>query len=400
MDGFEGTRIYISPCGIGLGHVSRSVPIAQEVVKRGGSVLFSTYLEAVGYVRRYGLPVVEAPPIQMENDPTGSIDIKGTTIEAGITAIPTILAQIQFELQHMKAFKPDVVFSDSRLSSIYAAKLLGLPIVLLLNQFLPRVPRAEDNNLFKIIDGTILTLLGRSWTLSDILVIPDFPEPYTISLDSLRIPRRYGARVNLVGSILPHKPKQNHRVHEIRESLNVGDGQSLIYAGISGPRPEREPLIRMLVPIFKRFPDRYKVVMSMGVPDGGSRAVNHSSLTVIPWMENRFEYLDACDAVISRAGHETIMQSICYGKPSVIIPVPRHPEQYGNARRAMELGVARAIHQCDVSLECLVKAVDSVADGGSCRRVLREINSKERLDMGLEKTLEAIRCAMSGDRMC
>jgi uncharacterized protein (TIGR00661 family) len=144
------------------------------------------------------------------------------------------------------------------------------------------------------------------------------------------------------------------------------------------------------VPIFRRFPDRYKVVMSMGVPDGGSKVVNHSALTLIPWMKNRFEYLNACDAVISRGGHETIMQSICYGKPSIIIPVPRHPEQYGNARRAMELGAAKAVHQRNVSLEHLVKVIDSVVDSGHCKKALQEINSKERLDMGIENTLEVI----------
>lgn len=390
MEGFEGSRIYFSPCGIGLGHVSRSVPIAQEIVKRGGSVLFSTYLEAVEYVQKYGLPVVAAPPIQMENDPTGSIDIKGTTIEAGITAMPTIMEQVRFEVLCMKAFRPHVVFSDTRLSTIYAARLLKLPVVLLLNQFLPRVPRVEDTNFFKIVDGTILTLLGRSWTLSDVLVIPDFPEPYTISLDSLRIPRRYGARVNLVGCILPEKPEDNHSREEIRESLGVEEDETLVYAGISGPRSERMPLIEMLTPIFRRFPERYKVIMSMGVPGGGSKAVNHSSLTLIPWMENRFEYLNACDVVISRGGHETIMQSICYGKPSVIIPVPKHPEQYGNARRAMEMGVARAIHQRDVSLDNLVYMVDKIVEKGYYREALDGINSKEKLDMGLEHTIEVI----------
>jgi UDP-N-acetylglucosamine--N-acetylmuramyl-(pentapeptide) pyrophosphoryl-undecaprenol N-acetylglucosamine transferase len=396
LDGFEGSRIYFSPCGIGLGHVSRSVPIAQQVVKRGGSVLFSTYHEAVYYVQKYGLPVVAAPPIQLENDPTGSIDIKGTTIAAGITTIPAFIEQLRFEILYMKAFKPHVVFSDSRLSTIYAARLLKIPVVLLLNQFLPRIPRVEDTNFFRIIDGTVLTLLGRSWTLSNILVIPDFPEPYTISLDSLRIPRRYGARVNLVGSIIPKKPEDNHRSDEIRESLGVKEGQSLVYAGISGPKPEREPLIRVLVPIFKRFPDRYKVIMSMGVPRGGSKAVNHSALTLVPWMENRFEYLNACDMVISRGGHETIMQSICYRKPSIIIPVPKHPEQYGNARRAMELGVARAIHQSSLSKENLLKMVDEVANDGRYRGKLRDINSKKRLDMGLENTLEVIHDALVG----
>jgi uncharacterized protein (TIGR00661 family) len=373
-----------------LGHVSRCVPIAQNIVERGGTVVFSTYHEAIDYVKKYGLPVVAAPPIQMENDPTGSIDIKGTTIGAGVTAMPTIMEQIRFEIRYMKTFKPHVVFSDSRLSTIYAARLLKLPVVLLLNQFLPRVPRVEDTNFFRVVDGTILTLLGRSWTLSDVLVIPDFPEPYTISLDSLRIPRRYGARVNLVGCILPRKPEDNDSREEIRESMGVEEDQILVYAGISGPRSERMPLIELLVPIFKRFPERYKVVMSMGVPGGGSEAVNHSSLTLIPWMENRFEYLNACDLVISRGGHETIMQSICYGKPSIIVPVPKHPEQYGNARRAMEMGVAKAIHQRNVSLENLVQLVDGMVEMGLCREALDEINSNEKLDMGLENTLEVI----------
>jgi len=271
VDGLEGSRIYFSPCGIGYGHVSRSVSIAEEVVRRGGEVIFSTYLEGVDYVRKFGFPVLSAPPIQMENDPTGSIDLKSSTVEQGITAFPTLLEQVRFEIQSMKAFDADIVFSDSRVSSIIAGRLLKIPVVLLLNQFLPRVPRVKDTNLFKILDGTVLTILGRTWALSDIIVIPDFPEPYTISLDSLRMPRRVGARVRLVGSILQEKPEENTNSHEIRERLGVEDDQRLIYAGISGPRPEREPLVRVLEPIFTKFPDRYRVLMSIGVPVAGEQ---------------------------------------------------------------------------------------------------------------------------------
>ncbi len=53
---------------MGLGHVSRSVSIAREVQKRGGKVLFSTYLEGVEYVSKQGLPVVESPEIFLETD--------------------------------------------------------------------------------------------------------------------------------------------------------------------------------------------------------------------------------------------------------------------------------------------------------------------------------------------
>ncbi len=390
MDGLEGSRIYFSPCGIGFGHVSRSVSIAEEVVRRGGEVIFSTYLEAVDYVSKFGFPVLSAPPIQMENDPTGSIDLKSSTIEQGITAFPTLLEQVRFEIQSMKAFDADIVFSDTRVSSIIAGRLLKIPVVLLLNQFLPRVPRVKDTNFFRVLDGTVLTILGRTWALSDIIVIPDFPEPYTISLDSLRMPRRVGARVRLVGSILQEKPEENTNSHEIRERLGVREGQRLVYAGISGPRAEREPLIRLLEPIFAKFPDGYRIIMSMGAPHGGSDPIERGALTMIPWLENRFEYLNACDLVISRGGHETIMQSICYSKPSVIIPVPRHPEQYGNARRAMELGVATAIHQRDIDGDSLVAIVDKMVGSRRYKRFLDDINSKEHLGDGIGNTLDVI----------
>ena len=391
MTEFDGKRIYFGVCGMGLGHITRSVPIAKSIIAEGGEVLISTYLDSVDYVHKFGLPVISAPDLSMNVDITGSIDIKAATLLSGMGSTLTFLDQVRFEMQNIQAFEPDLVFADTRLSSIYAARLLKIPIVTILNQFQPRVPRERDTNFFKTLDGVIMTTLGRSWALSSIILIPDFPEPYTISLDSLRIPRRIGARVRLVGSILPQMPNKNNRVNEIREELGVRDDQKLIYAGISGPRAEKIPLINLLIPILSRFPDRYKVIMSMGVPNGGSRHIQRGNLTLVPWIENRFDYLEACDAVISRGGHETLMQSISYGKPSIIIPMPKHPEQYGNARRAMEMKVAKSIHQRDVTLEHLVQRVDEVLESTRIKKVLREINEKEHLGDGLNRTLETLR---------
>ncbi len=390
MKEFDGKRIYFGICGMGLGHVSRSLPIAQEAVKHGGEVLLSTYLESVDYANNYGLPVVAAPDLSMMVDMTGSIDIRATTYLSGVGNLITFLDQVRFEMQTMLAFEPDLVFCDTRLSSIYAARLLKIPIVLLLNQFLPRVPRDKDTVFFRLMDGSIMTTLGRSWALSNVILIPDFPEPYTISLDSLRIPRRIGARVKLVGSIMPHPPDPSPRVEKIRESLGVEKDQKLIYAGISGPIGERMPLINILLPILSKFPDRYKVIMSLGEPNGGSKTINKGNLTIVPWIENRYDYLEACDAVISRGGHETLMQSISYCKPSVIIPVPKHPEQYGNARRAVELGLAVGMHQSDISVRHLIQRLDEVLESDNAKKVLEEVNEKEHLDNGLKRTIETI----------
>lgn len=390
VESFDGSRIYFSACGIGLGHASRSLPIAQEFIKRGSSVLFSTYHEAVDYIHKYGLPVVNAPSIGLENDPTGSIDLTASTIGQIFIIAPTLLDQIRFEINVIKSFDPELIFCDSRLSTIYAARLLKIPCILLLNQFLPRVPREKDTVFFKFMDGTILTILGRSWALSNLLVIPDFPEPYTISIDSLRIPRRYGVKVQLVGSILPKRPEELENSQKIREHLGVDKDQHLLYAGISGPQAERTPLIRILEPVFKKFPEKYKVVMSLGIPNGGTEPIKEKRFTMIPWVENRFEYLKACDLVISRAGHETIMQSICYGKPSIIVPVPKHPEQYGNARRTMELGVAEAIHQRDINRNYLLAKIRKILESSRYTENLKKMNSMDELGYGLENIIDVI----------
>lgn len=384
---FKGSRVYFSPCGIGLGHVSRCFPIATEVRRRGGEVLFSSYLEGVDYITKHGFNVVEAPEIFLETNDAGSIDLRLTVSKKGMTAIITLLRQIQFEIKQIQSFNPDVIFSDTRVSTVIAAKILQKPCLLMLNQFLPRAPRDEETNFWKLVDGSVMTVLGRIWTLANRVIIPDYPEPYTISLDSLRAPKRYSVKMDLVGSILGVKPEDNLDANMVREDLGVRDDQVLIYAGISGPRTERMSLIQLLIPIFQEFPDRFHVVMSTGNPEGGSEPKKMGNLTLIPWIINRYEFLNACDVVISRGGHETIMQSIGYMKPSIIIPTPRHPEQYGNARRAQDIGVAEAMHQKDVSVNSLVSRIDHLL-GNSSKSVLIEMNKNKHFDEGLERIME------------
>jgi len=188
--GLEGARIYIAPCGLGYGHVTRCHVIARELQRRGCRLLFSTYLEGVDYLRSYGYRVVEVPPMSMETDAMGQIDLRRSAAKGLIPVIPRFLHQVGVELEYMRAFKPNLVISDTRLSPIYAARILGLPIILILNQFQLIVPRSRRFfTLSRIADGGLLTLVGRGWYRSDLMLIRNLPEPYTISHDSLRIPR-------------------------------------------------------------------------------------------------------------------------------------------------------------------------------------------------------------------
>jgi uncharacterized protein (TIGR00661 family) len=386
MKSLEKVRAYFSPCGIGLGHVGRCYPIAEELRRRGADVVFSTYLEGFDYVKKLGFPVASSPHLNLTADHTGKIDLRVSSVKQGIPALLRFLRQLNVEIEFMRSYRPDIVISDTRLSSVFAANLLSLPVMLILNQFQPIVPRSLHNfKISKIADGTLLTLIGRGWAASDLILIPDFPDPYTISLESLRIPKPYSHLVRHIGSILPRKPEDVEDTAIPRK-----EGQKLIFAAISGPSQERIPFISLLEPILESFPEEYKIVMSMGMPHGGSKPEVRGNLTLIPWISNRFEYLKACDLVISRAGHETIMQSVCYGKPQIIVPTPGHTEQYGNARRAKEIGVADAIHQQDVTEESLLTLIENVLNDDRYVKRLMEINSKNCLGDGVENAVMAV----------
>jgi UDP-N-acetylglucosamine--N-acetylmuramyl-(pentapeptide) pyrophosphoryl-undecaprenol N-acetylglucosamine transferase len=390
LEYFKGSRIFFGPCGIGLGHVSRNIPIANELKRKGAEVVFSTYLESIRYARRNGFKVVEAPALSLINDVSGSIDLR-SSLKQILKSVPIFSNQVEFELKCMRSFSPDVVVSDSRLSTILAAKMLGKPVILILNQFNPIVPREKDAFMaFKLADGTIMTLLGKGWSLCNEILIPDFPEPYTLSTDTLRIPKNYRRKISLIGAILSKKLEDNIHKEAIIKEFEVKQEQKLIYAGISGPKQERLPLLQMLESALSDFFDDYKIVMSLGDPLKKSEKTLTGSLIKISWIEDRFEYLNACDAVISRGGHETLMQSICYKKPSLIIPVPNHPEQYSNARKAQQLGVARAIHQKDITRLLIKELLDEITIKESYKQNLNNLNKYGHVDEGLDKSIEII----------
>ena len=127
-------RIYFSICGIGLGHAGRCIPIARELEKRGAEILFSTYRDAVKYIEHAGFPLVKAPPVGFVVKPDGTVDFRQTVANPGpFLASFTLTKQIEFEIKYIRAFKPNVVVSDSRISPLLAAKMLEIPDVCILN---------------------------------------------------------------------------------------------------------------------------------------------------------------------------------------------------------------------------------------------------------------------------
>ncbi|HXX72821.1 MAG TPA: hypothetical protein VEI80_03930, partial [Candidatus Acidoferrales bacterium] len=78
-------RVYLAPCGIGLGHVTRLRPIGEELARRGDKVAYSTYLDGLDYARSNELPVFAAVPLNFRVTADGTIDFKMTAATAGFS---------------------------------------------------------------------------------------------------------------------------------------------------------------------------------------------------------------------------------------------------------------------------------------------------------------------------
>jgi len=367
-------RVYVAPCGIGLGHITRCEPIADALVSQGAKVVYSTYSDGLDYARRRGLPTLPTVSIGFKVKEDGTVDFKMTATTSGFSlGVKRFLEQLTAEIRNIKRFKPDVVLSDSRVSSLIAGKLMGVPVALILNQFRVEIvkrPSAKKitpvERLFFLIANIFWlffrTLLGGIWARSNLMLIPDFPAPYTISASNLAIPKRYKKKVKLIGPIVSDEPKRRSSRGALNGSLFFASRKPLIYAAVSGPKTERTVLAGLLLESLAGFPSEYEVVISRGEPNGSSVPVRDRNLTVYGWIEDQYEVLEASSVVVSRAGHGTIMKSIMLGKPMILIPIPDHTEQYGNAKRASKLGLAEIVPQREVTTERLLDATKKLLD--------------------------------------
>jgi uncharacterized protein (TIGR00661 family) len=94
--------------------------------------------------------------------------------------------------------------------------------------------------------------------------------------------------------------------------------------------------------------------------------------------------LKACDLVVSRAGHGTIAQSICYGKPMLLIPTPNHTEQYNNAKKIKTMGVAEILDQENLNKETLLKTTEKMLNenkySARANQIMKEVEDVDGLE--------------------
>ncbi|MEM1583186.1 MAG: UDP-N-acetylglucosamine--N-acetylmuramyl-(pentapeptide) pyrophosphoryl-undecaprenol N-acetylglucosamine transferase [Nitrososphaerota archaeon] len=354
-------KIHLGVCGIGFGHASRAVQIAEAIKERGWGFSISSYGEGLEYLKRFGLDVYKVPEVSYGVLHEGKVSIK-MTIFKNILLPVRVLEQTSYELSLIDK-DTDVVISDTRASTVIAAKMLGKPVLTILNQFNVRILYPRYRWVIESLEAASY-LVGWIWLRSDRILIADYPPPLTISKETLTFPEdtKVRRKVKYIGPIVESSVKKLVDVGDLRRKYGIGlDGKPVILFKATGPFYERQMLIKKMTPILEKLDREFEVVVTSGGLHVDSPK-RESNLRIYEWVEDPLELVRISDVVITRAGQTTLAKILALGKPVLMIPIPGHAEQYGNASSVEENNAGVKLDEESLNEETLRETLNRLLD--------------------------------------
>ncbi|MEW5760484.1 MAG: glycosyltransferase [Candidatus Thermoplasmatota archaeon] len=362
--------IYISVCGVGLGHAGRMLIVADELKKNGFNVVFSTFGDAYKFISKSYVSY-NSPKIMWIENKDGGINVFGSIAISPILTL-RFFEHLYLEKKRIGKLKPCAVISDTRYSPLIGAKHYRIPFFFvsnLLRIIFPNVGNKKFSDWFgrKISSANYETILRARE-----IFVPDFPKPYTISYDTLDVPQIIENRLNYVGPIIRKKPELLDR-NELREKY--GFSGISVYAAISGPGKSKNVASDLLIKTLRKFSGTALVVT--GEPNKITER-KEGNVKIMGWVENRYEVLEACDIVIARPGLTTIGEIIRFGKKCILIPTPNQPEQESNARSVKRLGIGEMIEQYELSEDKLNEKIQEVVNN---KEIVENVKKMQEMAM-------------------
>lgn len=367
--------IYFPVSGIGLGHAARSVEVARQLVKRGFEVTFSSWGDAVRYIRSSGFDCLDVPGFDFAwRGP--SLDVARSLAVGSLKAPSTIGKQIAVEAKIIDELSPAVVLSDSRAAPLLAARLLGVRSFLICNQLLVFVPREKRFlNFSRLVDAGSFSILGKIWALAEAIYVPDLPPPYTISLYNIEpFLERLRSKLHFTGPLVAPRDADPEYARSVSKLL-ASSGPTILFA-ISGPRCEREKFVKRIVAdIAPLLAKDFRVIVSAGDPSGSDEPIDSGGFVFISWARSRSALMKLSDVVVTRGGLTTITEAIALRKPLIVVPTLGQSEQYGNARRVEEAGFGRFLDQRDLSAEAVAKLALDLLQNRTIKKTLEDASA-------------------------
>ena len=383
---------YFAPYGVGLGHASRLVMIADQLRESGTEVRFSSYGEAASFVSLRGYKCVTVAPVEFAWSMEGGFSVKDSLANVPIW-FANFSKQVNQEMHSLTACDPDVVVSDSRLSPLVASRLLKIPSIVVINQVkLLLSPRLRELAVARIFENMVGELLGSMWAIADRVLIPDLPPPYTIAAHNVWEVGSAAQKLEYIGFASPKPHVSEDQVNKVANSLGFDRSLPIVFIHVSGPAQTRPVLIKLALEAVKELDTKIQFVISEGNPKGNNEPWRiGGSGWYYGWCPVRDEIFALSDLLVLRGGHVALSQAIQFGKPVVTVPIENHGEQLGNSAKVAELGMGVMLHPKGLKPKQLADAILQVLGNHGYRHKAVELQSLAENLNGIDNVAQIVR---------
>ncbi|WP_338596069.1 macrolide family glycosyltransferase [Saccharopolyspora sp. SCSIO 74807] len=387
------------------GHVNPTLPIVEELVRRGHRVSYG--------VGAAFAPVVEAAGATAV--PTGS-EMPKLPSNFGGTFDPEAMAPFMQHrladlrenfpvlLEHFQQDPPDAVcFDDGEISGPMLAEKLGVPDVALVPHFagnerfsfrdLLREHSAdafdhEEHPVFQDFKARLAEIKtefgvttesgGFGQTIPSSLNLVFLPAEFQIAVET------FDDRFRFIGPSVGGRAESDWRPAD--------SGKPLLFISLGTIFNQRADFFRTCIEAFRD--SGWQVAMSIG------NVVEPAELGEIP---DDFEVrpsfpqpavLRHASAFLTHSGMNSTMEALYYGVPP--IAVPQMQEQQANARRLEELELGRYLDSDEITAAQLRDAVQEVAESSEIRAAVHKMSEAVRNSGGAPAGVDALEAHLGG----
>jgi UDP-N-acetylglucosamine--N-acetylmuramyl-(pentapeptide) pyrophosphoryl-undecaprenol N-acetylglucosamine transferase len=377
-------RLMLCCSELGLGHVSRIIPLGKKLREKGHELFFFSGGKAYTLLRKEFSNVYPCTPVAWYENASGIVASaslinilfplpvfnheKNKFETKSSNAMETVHRYYDLR-KHILKIKPDLVIADGDLNALRMASRWKSPAVYIANLIRPSYGfSAFLNPGERFVERYVKTCRK--------IIIPDNPPPYTITeynignLDSIGI----SEKTEFVGSFLDTTYTQGSAEH--------------VFAPISGPYGTRAKLTQMILPVLEEL--ETKSIISIGIP-GKKINAKKGNCQMHTWLstQEREEAMKNAKLIVFSGGHRTCFETVKYAKPSICIPT--QPEQMGNAAKLQKLN-------CSISVKTtqeLKAAVQKIEEENQLfTRNIMKLNAFSNKFKGLDHAAEIIENAV------
>ncbi len=323
-------RLLLSCSELGLGHVSRIIPLGKRLEKHGHEMFFFSGGKAYDILKKEFNHVCKCTPISWYENAHGIIT--SASLINLVFPLPLFnMERNRLEIKNSNAWEtihryydlrenindiaPDLLIADGDINALRLAQRWKIPSVYIANMIRPSYG-------FSAFLSPGERVVERYVKQCSKIIIPDNPPPYTISEHNIGNLDKLGLneKVEFTGSFV--------------DTTTIKGSNEHIFAPISGPPGTRGKLIKTIIPVLEKL--KTKCIISLGTP-GKKVSAKIGNCELHNWLsaEERQEAMKNAKFVIFSGGHATCFETIKYSKPSICIPT--QPEQQGNAAKLQDL---------------------------------------------------------------